>query len=114
MLDLKAYAKQASERIITDQEREVFKTVGFDPEELWQLKEMNEKELRLLMVFCGIRVFNEVPLLVLEEDEMRMAYIIWRSDRVKEKKREIARKVERGIKWTEHLLNAAQIWSRSI
>lgn len=114
MLNLKRYTKEAAQRIITDKDREVFKTVGFDPEELWQLKDMSERELQLLLLFCGIRVYNGVPFIVLEEDEMRMAYVVWRAERIKEKKREVSIKMERGMKWTEHLLNATKIWSRSI
>lgn len=114
MLNLKHYANQARNRIITDMDREVFKTIGFDPEELQQLKDMSEKELKLLMLFCGIRVYNEMPLVALEEDEMRMAYVIWRSEKVKEKKREVSEKMERGMKWANHLLRAAKIWTHSI
>lgn len=113
-MDLKFYAGKAKEKVITDKDREVFKTIGFDPEELQQLKKMDERELKLLMTFCGIRVFNEMPLVALEEDEMRMAYVLWRADKIKEKNREVAKKMERGIIWTERLLNVAKIWSRSI
>lgn len=114
MLDLRVYANKAKDKIITDKDREVFKTIGFDPDELWQLKEMKERELRLLMVFCGIRVCDGVPFVVMDEDEMRLAYVFWRADMVKEKNREVYEKMKRGIKWMEHFLGAAKIWSRLI
>lgn len=114
MLNLKMYAKLVEARTITDKDREIFKTVGFDPEELWQVKEMNEDELKLLMLFCGIRVYEDTPVIVMNEDEMRMAYVLWRADMVKEKKREVSKQMERGMKWTRHFLNAAKIWSHSI
>lgn len=114
MLNLKSYARQANRKVTTNKDQEVFKTIGFDPEELEQLKEMDETELKLLMIFCGIRVYNEMPLCALEEDEMRMAYVIWRADKIKEKRQEVSKKMERGIKWTERLLDLTKIWSRSI
>lgn len=111
---LKRYSRTAEERTVTDKDRSKFKTVDFDPNELIQLKEMNKRELQLLMKFCGIRVFNGVPFVVMEENEMRMAYIVWRADQINEKKREWSVKLERGMKWTNHLLNAAKLWTRSI
>jgi hypothetical protein len=114
MLNLKRYAKMATEQVVTDKNREVFKTAGFDPEELVQVKEMNTKELQSLMLFCGIRAFNGVPLLVMEDDEMRMAYVVWRSQKVAERKKEIATKMEGVMKWSNRLLDAAKVWGNSI
>lgn len=108
MLDLNVYAKLPEKRMVTEKDWEEFETVGFDPEELLQLKEMNRKELIGLMVFCGIRVFNEVPLIVLEEDEMRMAYLVWRADKMTRKKSKVAKRMERGIQWLNTFKKVAE------
>ena len=80
-------------------ERNEFKTIKFNPEELIQLRDMNKKELTGLMVFCGIRVFNDVPLVVMEEEEMRTAYLGWRLLQTENLQEEISPEQKRGIKW---------------
>lgn len=108
MVNLKRFAGLHKKKTVTDEDREDFKTIGFDPNELLQLKEMNHKELTGLMIFCGIHVFNGVPLLVLEEDEMRMAYLIWRAEQINQRKLELAPKWERGIRWLQYIQEAMQ------
>lgn len=77
--DLHYYATLPKYRRITKEDREGLKTISFDPNELWMLKTMNTHELRGLMVFCDIRVYEETPIIACTDDEMRMAYLSWRA-----------------------------------
>lgn len=108
MLNLKEFASIPTYRLVTEDDRNKFKTLWFDPEELFQLKEMNHQQLRCLMLFCGIRVFNGVPIDVLEGDEMRMAFVIWRAQKIEEKKAELLPKAEEGMKWINWISKAVQ------
>lgn len=112
MIKLKRYVDLWKRNLVTDEDRDDFKTIGFDPEELLQLKDMNTKELTGLMCFCGIRVFNGVPLIVLTEDEMREAYLVWRADKINSKKEEVSVKLERGIRWLRYLSKAVETMTR--
>lgn len=91
---------------ITEVDRKEFETLEFDPDELVQLKEMSRGNLKELMIFCGIRVFNGVPFVVMEPDEMRMAYLVWRAERINKRKERIMPFVERGIKWIQYIQEA--------
>lgn len=97
-MDLKLYIRMVEVRRVTEKDRKDFETMTFEPDELLQIKKMSRKELLKLMWFCGIRAFNDVPIIVLEDNDMRMAYTIWRAERIKKKRDEIRPKVERGIK----------------
>ena len=103
MLPLKEVARLALDSNELIQDYRVFEKEDFDPNELQQLKEMNERELPGLMIYCGIRVYEGVPLCVMEEDEMRMAYVIWRADIVKKKKERLKKLGKRGLEWNEYL-----------
>ncbi|PGQ88211.1 hypothetical protein [Priestia megaterium] len=109
MIILKDLAQQALLDRYCLKNYKQFETIGFDPEELIQLKEMNHRELTGLMIYCGIHVYNGVPLVVLKEDEMRMAYLVWRASRVEVKGAEVTQKVERGIKWFNYFHQAVEI-----
>lgn len=109
MIDLKRYAAIGWSKHTQPMNIEAFKTLNFDPQEVMQLKEMDRKELMGLMLFCGVHVFNEVPLVVMEEDEMRMAYLGWRLLRIREKENEVKPKMERGIKWALNFREAVKL-----
>ena len=98
-MNLKEYADKGFThyRIVMDYKE--FKTIGFDPDELLQLKNMSTKELIGLMLYCGIHVFNGVPLLVMSDDEMRTAYLGWRTLKIQERKNELRPKFWRIFKW---------------
>lgn len=98
-MDLNLYIHLTEIRRITEKDRREFETLEFEPDELLQVKMLEKKELMQLMWFCGIRAFNGMPLVVLEDNDMRMAYVVWRSERIKKKKESIRPTVERGIKW---------------
>lgn len=99
MLDLKEIAKIPYRRYVRESDRDQFKTYGFDLNELNLLKDMEHNELLCLMLVCGIRVYNGIPLEVMRDDEIRMAYLVWRADQVNMKKAEIDEKVGRRLKW---------------
>lgn len=109
MVYLKYFAHMALEDKRCKKDYNQFKTLGFDPDELLQLKEMNKKELIGLMMFCGIRVYNGVPLIVMRDDEMRMAYLAWRAMMIEEKKAEVRPKVERGIRCFDFLQKTVEV-----
>lgn len=99
MLLLKHYANCALEDARCQKDYTRFQTLDFDPDELLQLKEMNKKELTGLMIYCGIHVLNGVPLLVMEENEMRMGYLAFRKIQLQDKLDKEELKRERGAKW---------------
>ena len=100
---LRECSELAQKRIITDKDHKPFKTVGFDPDELLQLKVMTTKELQGLMIFCGVEVLNGVPFVVMDDEEMRTAYLAWRYSKIQERKNELRPFAERGIKWLKRL-----------
>ena len=83
-------------------------SVEFNPKELLELKEMDERELRKLMMLCGIRVHNGMPVVAMNEEEMRTAYLAWKFTKIQEHYRTIQTKAERGLNWWHHLRQA--IW----
>lgn len=111
-MKLNELAKIAKVRNVSLNDYDVFKQVEFQPDELLQLKEMSHQELVNLMVFCGIRTFNDVPLIVLDDDEMRMAYLVWRSTWSKEKEEILTSHVERGMKWLNYLKQATFLFAQ--
>jgi hypothetical protein len=106
-MDLNYYIHLAEVRRVREKDRKEFETLEFDPDELLQLKMMDRKELLMLMWFCGIRAYNRVPIIVLEDNDMRLAYVIWRSERMKKKKEAIRPNVERGIRWVTTIQSLA-------
>lgn len=112
MFPLKTYATIPKTRKFLPSERHVFKTIEFEPDELLQVNEMTKDELIGLCLFCGIRVYNGMPLSVLEEDEMKMAYVVWRAHMISEAKQELMPKIERGIKWLNYTKAALKILTR--
>lgn len=61
-------------------------TMAFDPRELKELKAMNRVELLILMKTLGIRVVEKVPVIACTDDELRSAYVIYRTDMISRKK----------------------------
>ena len=102
-MELKECSRKAFKQVITDKDHKPFKTLGFDPDELLQLKDMDTKELQGLMIFCGIRVLNDVPIIVMDDEEMRTAYLAWRYVKIQDRKLEIGPYAERGVKWLKRL-----------
>jgi hypothetical protein len=114
LLKLKQYVNRWKRGLLSASSREDFKTLGFDPDEIQQLAEMEDDELTALLLFCGIRVYKEMPLSVLYPDEKRMAYLVWRFQKIIEKKKEVLPKIERGIKCINYINNAVKILTQSI
>lgn len=111
MLNLKRIADIPAKRPFSLQERKDMQKTDFQPDELKQLKEMEEKELKLLLIFCGIRAYEGIPLEVMEEDEMRMAYVIWRAESFNEKRHKRSKWIERGLAWYELAQNTISMKS---
>lgn len=114
MLKLIQYADRWKRGLTTPEDREDFKTLTFDPDEIQQLAIMEEDELTALLLFCGIRVYKGMPLSVLYPDEKRMAYLAWRALQISETKRELFPKVERGIRCIDFLNRVAKVVTQSI
>ncbi len=85
-MDLFFYAKLPSLRRVTSKDYKAFQTMFFEPTELTQLKLMNREELLGLMAFAGIRVMNEIPIIACSEDQMRLAFCVWRGNHSKQMK----------------------------
>ena len=109
-MDLKEASRLALTHANFEKDYKRFKTIDFDPKELIQLKEMNGRQLQGLMIYCGIRVYDGVPLCVMEEDEMRMAYLVWRAELINEKKKFVRNLGKRGMKWMEQLQEAMKAY----
>ncbi len=86
-MDLFFCSDLPSKRRITSKDHKQFDSVFFDLNELSQLQTMNKEELLGLMAFCQIRIFNHLPILACSEDEMRLAYCVWRGDKSKKEKK---------------------------
>lgn len=54
--------------------------------EMLKLKHLGRQDLMFLMMFTDIRVFNDLPVIAMEDDEMRMAYLVWRYIGIEEEK----------------------------
>ena len=98
-MDLLQYIGQ--EQTFNEEQHEAFKTEKMDVEEIRQLKLMGEKELKRLMLFCGIAVHDDMPVIAMTENEMRTAYLAWRYIKVKQYYAEVAPKAERRLKWMD-------------
>lgn len=95
MADLSYYAYLPRVRPIKNEDYEPFNDVAFDLSELIQLKEMNTAELRGLMMFCDIRVYNDLPVIACTDDEMRLAYLSWRAFKSADNRILLQRKLSR-------------------
>lgn len=67
-------------------DQKILKELPVSPYEIMQVHHLNQKDLRLLMFFCDIRVVQDIPIIAATDNEMRMAYILWRSGGIQEKK----------------------------
>lgn len=79
MSTLLYYATLPEIRRVTEEDRKFLKTVSFDKNELISLKCMKTKDLKGLMMFCDIRTYEGMPVISCTDDEMRLAYLAWRS-----------------------------------
>ena len=77
-MNLGYYAALPQIRRIEAKDVAELQTLEWDPDELLQLRVMNREELMGLMAFCGIRTYNDMPVIACEDDELRMAYFLWR------------------------------------
>lgn len=86
-MDLFFYSTVYEMRRVTSKDQEKFQQITFDLSEISQLSIMNRDELLGLMAFCQIRRFNDFPVAVCTDDELRLAYCIWRGNKAKETKK---------------------------
>lgn len=63
------------------QRKEIYKS------EIKELNELERDELLALMKFCEIRVYEDLPVIACTNDELKMAYIYWRSEGIRRRKR---------------------------
>ena len=108
-MDLFQYVQKGQKADFSEKDYEAFKTEKMSVEELRDLKMMGEMELRKLMMFCGIMVHDEMPVIAMTEDEMRTAYLAWRYIKVKEYYAELKPKAERGLKWVDRIRKVIQV-----
>jgi hypothetical protein len=94
-MNLFYYAQLPEVRRVTADDHKIFRQMAWNPQELIQLKLMKHRELMGLMMFCGIRVYNEMPVIACEDNELRMAYLVWRGAMSTIKRNEIVRLLER-------------------
>lgn len=73
--------------------------------ELHELNEMNKQDLLELMNFIGLKVYEGTPVIACEEAELKLAYMVWRSEAISERKL-IVRRFHRKIKsWKRTCFN---------
>lgn len=109
MLDY--YAHIARKRTVTSLDVERLMNYEISDRELNELRILPRVDLLSLMKFCDIRTYEDTPVIACTEDELRLAYIIWRSQGIKKRKKKIVqlnrqlkkvqRMLERYIKITE-------------
>jgi hypothetical protein len=83
---LSYYVQLTKTRIVNEKDRQALIDTTFRKTELIEVQAMTRNELMLLMAFCDIRIFNDQPVISLTDNELRMAYIVWRGTFVKEKR----------------------------
>jgi hypothetical protein len=105
------YATLPVIRRVTEEDRTSFHRMTWDPFELIELRQMRYTDLMGLMVFCDIRVFNDMPIIACTEDEMRLAYIAWRSVLSKACRVAITRKAERATGLFQKIMQGIQWWT---
>lgn len=70
--------------------------------ELQVINILQREDLLALMKFCGIRTFEDTPVIVCSDEELRMAYVAWRSVSINQRKI-LAKKLSRKIKVIQQL-----------
>lgn len=111
-MNLKRYAALGGTNTFTWEDRFECQRTPFDPEELIQVKDMTDLELTHLMLFCGIRTFNDTPIVTLTEDDKRLAYVLWRVEQLKEQNKQLADKAERGVKWLKRFQQVVEVLTK--
>lgn len=56
------------------------------PEELEELAQLDRESLENLMHICRITAFNGCPVVALTDNEIRMAYCVWRGYEINERR----------------------------
>ena len=84
MLDYYSYL--AKNQKDTPENLELLSQREVSERELLELRDMDRNTLLGLMKFCNIRVYDETPVVACTEDELKLAYVCWRSIVIKEKK----------------------------
>lgn len=74
----------------------------FRSSELIELKMMNRQELLQLMWTMGIRMYNDLPVIACDDDELRSAYLVVRLERMKRTRLSLAKQFGR----IQHMLFA--------
>lgn len=87
MLDYYAYL--ARKKTVTQLDVERLANNEVSDRELYELRTLSRKDLMSLMKFCSIRVYEETPIVACTDDELRMAFIFWRSYEIKKRKTKI-------------------------
>lgn len=58
--------------------QQTLRDMPLDPLDFEELRDFNRQELEALMDICCIKVYNELPVVALTDNEMRMAYMAWK------------------------------------
>lgn len=85
---------------VTREKQRQLQKIPFNPLELITLRGLSREELLAVMVFCDIRTLNGLPVAAMDDEELRMAYTLWRSDgqiEYKTKKRKFKRFIRQGV-----------------
>jgi hypothetical protein len=114
LMTLIYYATLPAIRRVTPEDQASFHRMTWDPFELIELKQMNREDLLGLMVFCDIRLFNEMPVIACEDDELRMAYLAWRSILSRECRTLIAGRAGRVSKLFQNVTEGLKWWMGEI
>lgn len=104
------YATLPAIRRVTPEDHANFHRMTWDPFELIELKQMHREDLLGLMVFCDIRAFNAMPVIACEDDELRLAYLAWRSILSKECRTLIASRVGRASRIIQSVTGGLKWW----
>ena len=108
------YARLPLIRRVDEQDRRSFYNMAWDPFELIELKQMSRKDLKGLMAFCDITLFNDIPIIACEDDEMRVAYIAWRSRHSRECRLAIAKKANKAASFFYEIKEGLIWWLRGM
>lgn len=79
--------------------------------EMLELRSMEGTDLLALMKFCGIRVYEGTPVIACTDDELKVAYVLWRSNGIKERKKTFAKWHQKFIRLQKEVIDFIRVGS---
>ena len=109
-MTLRRFAKLPLFRPVLERDTEELRQLPWTPDELKELREVDRERLLGLMVVTGIRIFNELPVIACDDEELRMAFFVWRLAQHVEERRKATKKLRGFFKRLQFLEDGVETW----